>query len=467
MQKRGLNAIITTVLILLIVIIAITLLWTILSPSISNASEEVGATASCFSLVLEPKSCRYDADSELVNVRVERRSGTSTIEGLNFIFSDNTRKSVNSSNTASLNELESKTFTFDSSELGGITFPPAWFTISGIIDPKVRSCDEVRPPIACLQAICGDGIVDSFLGETCDETECCDSCNRIATCDGIDNNENNLTDEEGETFPANFRVSISEPIEGRQYDTSTSTYNNLALRFSVLNISNPQQTAIDLKSCWYRLDGQTNILVLGCMTLGGGASQVYSLNLTPLSPGSHIVTVFANDSLNRVSSRTVSFTVAQVTLALASPATYPPEIMRSTGVEIRFSTTLQNLSRCYYTLNGGQTNVTIPACQQGATFSVSEGWHNFILYINNTLFEVSNSESFLATPCRVDANGDGVHSFSDLSSDLLGNWGCTGTPGGECEAMINNSNVLAGDLNRDGEVENLDVEIYRRYAPSC
>lgn len=467
MQKRGLNAIITIVLILLIVIIAITLLWTILSPTISEASQEVGTSASCFSLVLEPKSCRYNDNSGLVNVRVERRSGTSSIQGLNFIFSDNTKKSVNSSNTASLNELESKTFTFDYSELGGILPPPAWFTISGIIDPSVRSCDEVRPPIACLQAICGDGIVDTFLGETCDEAECCDSCNRIATCDGIDNNDNNLTDEEGETFPANFRVIISEPIEGRQYDTATSTYNNLALRFSVLNISNPQQTTIDLKSCWYRLDGQTNIPVPDCATLGGGVGQVYISNLNPLNPGSHIVTVFANDSLNRVSSKTVSFTVAAVTLALASPATYPPEIMRSTGVEIRFATTLQNLSKCYYTLNGGQTNTTIPSCQQGTTFSVSEGWHNFLLYINNTLFEVSNSESFLATPCRSDANGDGAYSFSDLSSDLLGNWGCTGSPTIGCEAMINNPNVIAGDLDRDGEVGSLDVLVFKKYAPSC
>ncbi len=461
MQKRGLNAIITTVLIILMAIIAIGLIWTFVRPFVGESSEEIGTIAgNCFSLVLEPKSCRYNNSAELVSVRVERRTGTSPINGLNFIFSDNSKRTAVKLEGISLNELESKSFPFSYDLLGDIDLPPSLFTIAGIIDPKVSSCDEVRPPIACLEAVCGDGIVDAFIGEECDGG-CCDSrCHTPATCDRIDNDGDNETDEADEFLLGGFKVEIGSPVEDANYQTLSLPYNSLNLSFITYNNSLPTQR-FDIERCWYRINNGPVIAIPSCNNeQGGGANggTNFTLFTAPLSfdtSGSKEIDVFVEDELGYVSRGDVIFVVQQAQIQLTSPA--EGELVVNSSIVLSFAHSVP-LQSCSYSLNAGPV-ISLLQCTSGTNvITAPEGIHLLTFYAQTSAGGITDSNLFGTDSCPGDFTANSRVEFADLGWVLSTTLGC-GTPEGPSAATCNRylrNGIYSGDLNIDGQVTALD-----------
>lgn len=423
-------------------------------PVVSEGGQTTQDTTNCFSLVLEPVRCKYLQGSDLfVDVLVNRKTGPGNLQSLKFIFNSG-EQTITREINQTISEYETKRFVFDDLEI-----TPAFVTLAGRLGSGQQSCDEVRPPISCQLARCGDGEVDAGLGEVCDGGCCRTDCTEvIATCNRVDDDEDGSTDEPGEQLPASFNIAIASPVS-ITYQTVSNPWNGLLLNFSVINLSAPSQI-FSFSSCWYVLDSGSQNIIPNCNQ--GGVSETYSAQLS-LAPGAHTIQVYANDTANRLAQKTVSFTVVLGTVQLTSPLVLP-DIMRNNSIPLSFITTLTGLQNCSYTFNGGQINSSIPGCQTtGTTFSIPEGYHNITLSINNTAgLRTNHTVEFLAVPCRGDVNGDGTANFADYTT-FLSNWGCEDS----CGFMINNPQYRMGDLNRDGQVDLRDHQAIIRYLQTC
>src|SRR3989344_2274309 len=96
MNKRGVNTIIATAFIILLVLVAIALLWFFFKPTTTQAGKELGNVGECLNIIVEPVDCKYYYIDEssgcfnsqtMVGVTV-RRAGSGDLRGLDFVFTD-------------------------------------------------------------------------------------------------------------------------------------------------------------------------------------------------------------------------------------------------------------------------------------------------------------------------------------------------------------------------------------------
>jgi len=117
-NRRGLSAIVTTLLIILLSIVAIGAVWVVISNVIDEGSEDINLAQ--FTLDIAIKSAYVDtADLNNVKVRVRRDVGSGEITGIKFIFFDGV-DSITITEETSLDELDEEVFSFTPAELGGI-----------------------------------------------------------------------------------------------------------------------------------------------------------------------------------------------------------------------------------------------------------------------------------------------------------------------------------------------------------
>lgn len=86
MNKKGISAVVTTVLIILLSIIAVIILWAALRPTVSDAADRAGTAISCTEISLEVKSCTIYADS--INVSVARSGDSAGQINITAVVSD-------------------------------------------------------------------------------------------------------------------------------------------------------------------------------------------------------------------------------------------------------------------------------------------------------------------------------------------------------------------------------------------
>ncbi len=114
MEKRGLSDVVTTVLIILLVLVAIGIIWAAVRPTIENSGSRI--SGDCLTIQLESVSCTAVAQG--YDVVVKRNVGTGNLQGVKLVFSDGTNTQV-VENMTSLDELQSATF--NSGALSGLT----------------------------------------------------------------------------------------------------------------------------------------------------------------------------------------------------------------------------------------------------------------------------------------------------------------------------------------------------------
>ncbi|MBI4174254.1 MAG: hypothetical protein HY517_01305, partial [Candidatus Aenigmarchaeota archaeon] len=163
-------------------------------------------------------------------------------------------------------------------------------------------------------------------------------------------------------------ISISSPAN------TTYTNSNVTINYTV------NGTAY---ACWYRLNNNTNVTLIGC------------LNASLIAPeGSNNVTLYANNTNGTVfNSSTIFFTVNTIglTINVSSPAntTYA-----STTVSLNY-TVIGTPSQCWYRLNNN-TNVSLIYCVNN-TFTAANGTNNITVYANSTNGTVYNSSAIFFT----------------------------------------------------------------------
>jgi hypothetical protein len=132
-EKRGLSAVVTTLIIILLVLVAIGIVWVVIRGVVQEGAE--GIDLGAFTLDLEIKKVQITEDNVTVTVLVKRNPGRGEFIGMNFVFSDGENSEVIRQDTV-LAELEERSFTFNlteisTSDLETVSVTPIYETSSG------------------------------------------------------------------------------------------------------------------------------------------------------------------------------------------------------------------------------------------------------------------------------------------------------------------------------------------------
>jgi len=112
-NQKGLSAIVSTLIIILLVLVAAGVIWVIVRSLVQEGAE--GIELGRLTLDLEIKAAQIE-NGDVTVVVVRRNPGEGNYVGMNFIFSDGTNSEIIRENTT-LQELEEKSFTFTLTEV--------------------------------------------------------------------------------------------------------------------------------------------------------------------------------------------------------------------------------------------------------------------------------------------------------------------------------------------------------------
>ena len=193
-NQRGISAVVTTLLIILLALVAIGIVWVVIRNIISEGVEEISFERFYFDLSIK----NAYIDSQDVKVGVRRSPGGGDLIGVEFIFYDGTNSFLIEKKLP-LKELEERTFTFNSTEVGGIgkvetvSIAPIYESAGKETIGDITDTAEIRssPPLGVGNggnggngAVCGNNIIES--GETCDDgnTASDDGCSSTCQLEG-------------------------------------------------------------------------------------------------------------------------------------------------------------------------------------------------------------------------------------------------------------------------------------------
>jgi hypothetical protein len=108
MKKEGLSTVVTTLIIILLVLVAIGIVWVVIRNIISEGAEEISLGK--FTIDLQIKNVNVAVGS--VDVRVKRNSGKGELSGIKFLVSDGV-KTEDFDMPTTMGELAEQTFTLD------------------------------------------------------------------------------------------------------------------------------------------------------------------------------------------------------------------------------------------------------------------------------------------------------------------------------------------------------------------
>jgi predicted GH43/DUF377 family glycosyl hydrolase len=105
-NKRGLSTVISTLIIIGLSLVAITIVWVVVSNILSKGAEDISLNA--ISVDLDIKKVYSDGSNLIVDIK--RNPGSGTFDSLKFFVSDGASTDIFDIGNSSLNELEEKTF---------------------------------------------------------------------------------------------------------------------------------------------------------------------------------------------------------------------------------------------------------------------------------------------------------------------------------------------------------------------
>lgn len=194
-NKRGMSAVVTTLLIILLAIVAIGIVWVVVKNILVKGEEDISLTGITLNLEIQKASISGDT----LYVLVHRNAGEGTLVGINFIISDGENSVVVRRNT-NLPQLGTETFKFSISnelstleEIATVSIAPIYETSSGKekIGEVVDIIDSIGEGVigggsddggeeGGEEVDCGNGILE--LGEECDDGNIVSGDGCSATC---------------------------------------------------------------------------------------------------------------------------------------------------------------------------------------------------------------------------------------------------------------------------------------------
>ena len=125
-NKRGLSAVVTTLMIILLVLIAVGIVWVVVKNIVEGGAEDIDIGAKCLGVDLSIKSAA-EAPADTFTIVVERGADDAELAGIKLVFSDeNEATNIVEEETTNADDdllksnipsLETKTFTIVSGDL--------------------------------------------------------------------------------------------------------------------------------------------------------------------------------------------------------------------------------------------------------------------------------------------------------------------------------------------------------------
>ena len=146
--------------------------------------------------------------------------------------------------------------------------------------------------------------------------------------------------------------------------------------FMLIRVNATDNIAID--SVWLEFDGVNE-------TMLNEVNGIYYLNKTSLANGWHVFRAWANDTSGNIASteqRMVYVDIQQPIVTIYSPLN---QTYNTSLIDLNYTTT-DNIAvdSCWYTLDDGLTNISLPNCQN-TTLNLSNGFYHLIVYANDTV----------------------------------------------------------------------------------
>ena len=106
-NKSGLSAVVTNLIIILLVIVAVGIIWLVVSNLISDTNK--GINLEGITEKLEIKKVTFNETADLVSVQVYRASGEENLTAIRFVVYDSNGDSQSFDESVSINEFDTKT----------------------------------------------------------------------------------------------------------------------------------------------------------------------------------------------------------------------------------------------------------------------------------------------------------------------------------------------------------------------
>jgi len=114
-NKKGISDVVTTVLIVLLSLVAIAVVWSFLSPLITRSGTQIAQTEACLSASLEVSTCKLNIAGTTwsYNVTVKRNAGTADVTSIKLIFGKADDSATPFEQTSAPDELEVKAYSLN------------------------------------------------------------------------------------------------------------------------------------------------------------------------------------------------------------------------------------------------------------------------------------------------------------------------------------------------------------------
>ena len=99
-NSRGLSAVVTTLIIVLLVLVAIGIVWIVIRGVVESGSQQINYSAKCLSVSVQTTAVNCAAGGTSCDAIVRRNAGGNPIAGIKFIFSNITSGSTGTPQTS-------------------------------------------------------------------------------------------------------------------------------------------------------------------------------------------------------------------------------------------------------------------------------------------------------------------------------------------------------------------------------
>ncbi|MFA6074113.1 MAG: Ig-like domain-containing protein, partial [Candidatus Woesearchaeota archaeon] len=220
----------------------------------------------------------------------------------------------------------------------------------------------------------------------------------------------------------------------------TSPINNSNQSNNLLEILYTRSDVNPLTNCWYSNDSYSVNTSLGfnCM------------NITSVtwSEGQHNVIIWANDSVGNKNYSIISFTIDTIKPAIS--ITYPNNNTNSTNTNLNINYTFSDLNLDSIWYSNDSMSITKSLGSGGTYFNItnitwSEGFHNVIIYANDTLGNINSSRiSF-----TIDTINPNATLLTPINNTLTSNNSINFTANLSDNVAINNATLLIINSSND------------------
>lgn len=170
MNKRGISSIIATLILVLLTIVLVGIVWAVISNIVKSGSQQVSSQFGTLFLDLKIQNVVVDSSTGNLSVTVTRNPGQGNLTGVAFAISDGENTKV-IKETAAIDQLETKTFTFTPSDLGSILLvkevdiaPIVQGQVGQIVDSRIFSNSQILQNLGAVSWWKLDGDASDEIG---------------------------------------------------------------------------------------------------------------------------------------------------------------------------------------------------------------------------------------------------------------------------------------------------------------